>query len=258
MRGKSPNQAQVSIFGDLKTLCNPNDSLIELAEKIPWKDLEDYFSELYSHTGRPSKPVRLMVSLLILKQLYNKRAETVVADWVQNPYWQYFSGGQYFQWKPPIDPSELVHFRKRIGEQGVNKILEISVNLFEKDKKEKEILIDTTVQEKNITYPTDVKLAKKIIDKCNKIAKKERIEQRQSYTRTVKELMLLQRFRKHPKKIKKARAAERKLKTIGGRLVRELERKLDPERMKDYREEIAIYQKVLSQKREDKKNIQFT
>ncbi len=255
MRGKSPDQAQVNIFGDLKTLCNPNDSLIKLAEKIPWEQLEDSFSKLYSHTGRPSKPVRLMVSLLILKQLYNKGDETVVADWVQNPYWQYFSGEQYFQWKIPIEPSDLVHFRKRIGEEGVKKILKISVNLFEKDKKENEILIDTTVQEKNITYPTDVKLAKKIIEKCNKIAKKEGIDQRQSYRRTVKKLMLDQRFRKHPKKVKKAKASERKLKTISGRLIRELERKLESETMNYYREEIEIYKKVLNQKREDKEKI---
>jgi len=255
MIGKPPEQNQSNLFGDLKTICNPSEPLIQLSEKIPWKELEDYLSPYYSKKGRPAMPIRLMTSLLILKQLYNKGDETVIESWIQNPYWQYFSGEQYFQWRQPLDPSDLVHFRKRIGEAGVQKILEISVNLFPREKKEKEILIDTTVHEKNITYPTDVKLTKKIIEHCNKIARKEGISQRQSYRRELKRLMLAQRFKKHPKKIKKARAAEKRMKTIAGRLIRELERKLSTEAQSIYREAIETYKKVLAQKRDSKNKI---
>lgn len=255
MIGKPPEQSQSNLFGDLKTIFNPSEPLIQLSEKTPWKELEDYLSPYYSKKGRPAMPIRLMVSLLLLKQLYNKGDETVIEAWIQNPYWQYFSGEQYFQWRQPLDPSDLVHFRKRIGEKGVKKILEISVNLFSREKKEKEILIDTTVHEKNITYPTDVKLAKKIIEHCNKIARKEGISQRQSYRREVKKLMLAQRFKKHPKKIKKARAAERRMKTIAGRLVRELERKLPPEAQSSYKKELEVYKQVLAQKRNSKNKI---
>ncbi len=91
---------------------------------------------------------------------------------------------------------------------------------------ESEVVVDTTIQEKNITFPTDVKLHKKIIDQCGKIAETEGVEQRQSYARVVKKLVMAQRFRNHPKNKKKAYAAARKLKTIAGRLIRELERKL--------------------------------
>jgi IS5 family transposase len=255
MRGKSPDQNQGNMFRDLKEICNPNDRLVRLSEKIPWEDLEEEFGKYYSERGRPSKPVRLMTSLLILKWLYDLGDETVVSVWVNNPYWQYFSGEEYFQWRPPIDPSELVHFRKRIGEKGVEKLFEISVRLHGRYSKEKEVVIDTTVQEKNITFPTDVKLHKKIIEGCRKIAKEESIEQRQTYTRTLKKLMMLQRFRKHPKNRTKARKAERKIKTIAGRLVRELERKLSDEGKKKYSEQIEIYKRILKQKRNDKNKV---
>lgn len=255
MRGKSPDQEQGNMFRDLKDICNPNDQLVKLSEKMPWKEFEDAFGKYYSNKGRPSKPVRLMVSLLILKVIYNLGDETVVKAWVKNPYWQYFSGEQYFQWKPPIDPSELVHFRKRIGEKGIEKIFEVSVKIFGRSSLEKEVVIDTTVQEKNITYPTDVKLYRKIIAGCNKIAKTESIEQRQTYVRKVKELLMLQRFRNHPKNKGKARKAEKKLKTIAGRLVRELERKLETEKLSNYKDQIKIYKRILEQKRKDKNKI---
>jgi transposase, IS5 family len=163
-----------------------------------------------------------MVSLLILKQLYNLSDESVVARWVENPYYQLFSGETIFQWKFPVHPTDLVHFRKRIGKKGVEKILQVSIDLHGRKAKEKEVLIDTTVQEKNITFPTDSKLYRKIINHCVEIAGKERISLRQSYKRTVKQLLRDLRFMHHPKNRKKARTAVRKLKTIAGRLIREL------------------------------------
>ncbi len=99
-----------------------------------------------------------MVSLLMLKQLSGLGDETVVEQWLQNLYWQYFSGENIFQWKVPVEPSDLVHFRNRIGIKGVEKILEVSIKLHGKSSKENDVVIDTTVQEKNITFPTDVKL----------------------------------------------------------------------------------------------------
>ena len=84
------------------------------------------------------------------------------------------------------------------------------------------------MQEKNITYPTDNKLLRKIIKKCIVIADKEGIELRQSYTRTLRKLLMDQRFRNHPKNKGRARKADKKIKTIAGRLVRELDRKVAP------------------------------
>ena len=116
-------------------------------------------------------------------------------------------------------------------------------------------MIDTTVQEKNITFPTDTKLYRRIIEHCLNIAKEEDIQLRQSYRRTSKKLILAQRFRKHPKNRKKALAAQRKLKTISGRLVRELKRKLPASAMARHEKRIEIFDKLLKQKKDSKDKI---
>jgi IS5 family transposase len=130
MIGKNRDQNQGNLFSTpLRNLLNPRHELYQLADAIDWKKLEDRFAPLYSHTGRPSAPIRLMVSLLLLKQIDNLGDETVVAKWVENPYYQYFSGMDVFQWKPPIDPTDLVKFRQRIGQEGVELIFKASVDL---------------------------------------------------------------------------------------------------------------------------------
>jgi len=144
-------------------------------------------------------------------------------------------------------------FRKRISEEGMELIFQESIRINGKDGKEEDATTDTTVQEKNITFPTDSKLHKKIIDTCKDIAGKENIEMRQTYTRTIKKLILDQRFRNHPKNHGKARRADKKIKTIAGRLVRELERKLPAEN--NYIPSLTLFQKVLSQKRNDTQKI---
>jgi len=256
MKGKSPDPSQLSLLPQrLEDLVNPRHPLYKLSKRIPWDDIEKHFSGLYHHSGRPAKPVRLMVSLLILKQLYNLSDESIVERWVENPYYQFFSGETLFQWEFPCHPTDLVYFRKRIGKKGVEKILKVSIELHGKKAHEAEVMVDTTVQEKNITFPTDTKLYKRVIEHCISIAGKEGITLRQSYKRTIKNLMLAQRFRNHPKNRKKALAAQRKLKTIAGRLIRELERKLPATSLLTYGQEIEIYKRILSQERKSKNKI---
>lgn len=258
MLGKSPNQNQTNLFRPiLKQIINPQDSLVILASEIDWKELEKEFAPLYSNTGQPSCPVRLMSGLLILKQLFNKGDETIIETWIQNPYFQYFCGEQYFQWEEPCDPSDLVHFRKRIGEHGVNKIFSQSVKLHQnKIDKCNEVLIDTTVQEKNITYPTDVKLHRKIIDQCNEIAKNEGLQLRQTYTRTVKEILIQNRFAHHPKRKKQARKAKKRLRTIAGRQLRDLTRQLESNENKTkYENKLEVFERILKQQKSDSKKV---
>lgn len=112
--------------------------------------------------------------------------------------------------------------------------------------------MDTTVQEKNITCPTDAKLHRKIIAKCRAISNRNNLKQRQSYTFTLKRLGISQRFRNHPKNRGKARRADRKVKTIAGRLVRELERNLPPGA---HAGEIGLFKRVLAQKRADRNKV---
>jgi IS5 family transposase len=209
--------------------------------------------------GAPSKPIRLMVSLLILKYVRNLSDESVVEQWSENIYYQYFSGEQYFKSTIPCVPTELVAFRGRIGEPGMELILQesIRVNNPPNDNNDDNIVVsvDTTVQEKNITYPTDDKLYKKIIKKCWIIADKESIDLRQSYTRVVKQLGQVQRFKSRKQGAKAARKAGKKIQIIAGRLVRELSRKLPLERLGTYLPALKIYQRVLSQKRSESNKI---
>jgi len=151
--------------------------------------------------------------------------------------------------------SDFVHFRKRLGEAGVEKIFAYSVILHGKAAKEKETLSDNTVAENNTTFPTYAKLAKKIIDKCNDIAGKEGVSQRQTYTKTSKQLLRNTHNSTHPKRRKKAKKSGRKLKTISGRLIRELERKLSTVQLEKYSSVINMYIEVLAQKRLDKNKI---
>lgn len=157
----------------LREFINLNHELVLLANKINWNYFEEAFSSLYSNTGKPAMPIRLIVDSLMLKRIYNLGDETLCEAWVRDPYMQYFCGMAHFEYRFPCDPSDFVHFRKRLGESGVEKIFTYSVVLHGKSAREKVVLSDTTVAENNTSFPSDAKLAKKIIDKCNSIAKKE-------------------------------------------------------------------------------------
>lgn len=165
---------QLGLFLTIADQVNQKHPLYLLGKHINWKLFDDAFRKHYSDTmGKPAKPIRLMVSLLILKHLRNLSDENLVEQWAENIYYQYFSGVQNFQPNIPCVPTELVAFRQRIGEAGVELILKESIRVNEPDDKSnygEVVSIDTTVQEKNITYPTDDKLYKKIIKKCWKIA----------------------------------------------------------------------------------------
>ena len=126
---KSESGQEYLFYQKLEYLLNPKDPLYKLAHKIPWEKLEKEFEKYYVDFGRPAKPTRLMISLLLLKQMYNKGDETVVEEWVHNPYWQYLSGEEVFKWEFPCDPSDLVHFRKRVGEEGIEKIFQMDLNI---------------------------------------------------------------------------------------------------------------------------------
>ncbi len=256
MIGKLSNQNQQNLFQPLlKNFIDLNHELVLLSNKIDWKYFESDFSQYYSNTGQPAMPIRLMVGSLMLKRIYNLSDERLVEAWAMNPYMQYFCGMAHFAHKFPCDPSDFVHFRNRIGENGVEKIFAYSVQLFGNAAKEKINLSDTTVSENNTTFPTDAKLAKKIIDKCNEIASKEGVAQRQTYIRVSKQLVRETHNRNHPKRRKKAKKADAKLKTIAGRLLRELERELSEDTLKKHQENIDLFYRILSQKRTDKNKI---
>lgn len=250
----------MGLFPGLSDQLSQKHPLYLLANKLSWQLFDDAFKVHYSEKmGAPSKPIRLMVSLLILKHVRNLSDENLVEQWSENIYYQYFSGEQFFQPKPPCVPTELVSFRQRIGEAGVELILKESIRVNKSDKDNDDdnsvVSLDTTVQEKNITYPTDDKLYKKIIKKCWIIAGKEGTDLRQSYRSTVKKLGYAQRFKNTKNGAKAARKANKKIKIIAGRLVRELARKLPLASLGVHLPALKLYQRVLSQKRSDSNKI---
>lgn len=238
-------------------MLNQSHPLYKLANKIAWSKFEKAFTPLYSSDkGRPGKPIRLMCGLLILKHLRNLSDESVVEQWSENAYYQYFCGMQDFCPSAPCASSELVHFRERIGEEGIELIFQesIRVNNEDDDKNHYETaFIDSTVQEKNITYPTDAKLHKKIVKKVLDIVNVHKFPLRQSYKFVLKHIYRDQRFRNHPKNKKKALKADKRLRTIAGRLVRELRRNLGE--CHDYDKLLKIFDAILSQSRYSKDKI---
>jgi IS5 family transposase len=254
MLKKLPVQPQLEMFKTvLASFIHPEHELCLLAKKIDWEYLEKEFAPLYGKVGRPSIPIRTIVGLLLLKQMYNLGDETVVERYLENPYWQHFCGEVYFQYKLPFDPSDFVHFRHRIGPEGMKKIFKQSIDLFDRDfirREVREVRVDTTVQEKNITFPTDRKLTEKVIEHCKRIAKKEDIKLKRTFGREIRKLKQQLRFARKPKNMKKHRKAQTRLHRIAFKIYQDLGKQLNPI-PKSYMEELDVLYRVLTQQRDD-------
>lgn len=137
MLGKQTHTSQFSLYQTrLDTLVSMNHPLPVLASELDWAAIESSLACYFSHTGRPSVPIRSIVGMLMLKRMFNESDESVVSRWVENPYWQHFTGEEYFQHEQPFDPSEFVHFRKRIGREALEMVLSATVRLHEGADKE--------------------------------------------------------------------------------------------------------------------------
>jgi IS5 family transposase len=162
---------------------------------------------------------------------------------------------RHFQWQAPCHPTDLVYFRKRTGEAGVEKIFKATAQLHGKNACEREVVIDTTVQEKNITFPTDTKLRAKVMTLCWMLAAKENIQLRRSYRRVLKAKLRIIRFSKSLKDKKKVAQAIRRVKTMANALLRDIMRKLSKSSLTAHRDDLARYQRVVNQERYDKNKI---
>ncbi len=154
MKQSSPDHHQMSFMsaGPMDQL-KPKHPLLCLARSIPWDFFESEFAPWYAAIGRPAKALRLMLGLSILKHMENVSDELIVQHWVKNPYDQAFCGEVEFQWSFPCDPSDMLYFRKRIGEEGFEKILALSTILHGEKAIKEEVCIDTGVQKKTSAFP---------------------------------------------------------------------------------------------------------
>jgi len=237
----------------LLSFINPEHELCLLVKKIDWNSLEKEFAPLYGTVGRPSIPIRTIVGLLLLKQMFELGDETVVEKYLENHYWQHFCGEVYFQYRLPIDPCDFVHFRHRIGKHGMEKIFKQSIDLFGEDmirKEVREVRVDTTVQEKKITFPTDRKLYEKVIERYKRIANAKEIKLKRTNTREIKRLKYQLRFARKPKNFKRLIGTQRKLHRIAIKIYSDLVTQLNPMPIKDF-EKFNVLYKVLNQQRDD-------
>lgn len=163
MLSKKINSSQLGFYPTFGEQLSHQHPLYILAGQIQWQIFEEAFTKHYSDEGGPAKPIRLMVSLLMLKPIRNLSDESVTEQWMENIYYQYFSGEKSYACGIPCEASELVHFRNHIGEEGIELIFKENIRINGKDGKEDEGTVDTTVQKKNITFLTDNNLYRKII-----------------------------------------------------------------------------------------------
>ena len=236
--------------------------LVKLEALIGWDVFDREWLELFpSHTGRPATPPRLVAGLLYLQHAYALSDEAVVARWAENPYWQHFCGERFFQHRPPIDPSSMTRWRKRIGEEGVEWMLTQTIEAGKRAgavqaNDLKRVTVDTTVMEKNIAHPTDARLYETARRKLVALAREAGIVLRQTYNRLSPRLARQVGRYAHARQFKRMRKALRRLKGYTGRVLRDIERQLGkvPEGAVKARlvEMIALATRLLAQKPKDK------
>jgi transposase, IS5 family len=217
----------------LDQIIDMDHALVRLARTIDWVFLEATFGAVYEDgAGRPPLPTRLMAGLAILKHTYDLSDEVVCELWLENPYYQYFCGEEFFQHRLPFDRSSMTHWRNRMGAARLQALLQESLAAATRSGAIKpadlaRAVVDTTVQPKNVTFPTDAKLVNRAREKLVTLAKKLGVELRQSYVRVGKLALIKHQRYAHARQFDRARKALRKLKTYLGRVIRDIARKID-------------------------------
>ena len=245
----------------LESFINMKDELIILGNVIDWKHFDKQFGKSFHESqGRPGLPTRLMVGLTYLKYLHNLSDEKVIKQFLQNPYWQYFCGYICFQKEASLEDSSLTRFRERLGEEGAQQLLKQTVEVAKRAgllKKTvlKKVIVDTTVQEKNISYPTDAKLINKAREGLVKAAKKEGISLRQSYKFKGKREAAKSGRYFHAKQYRRGRASVKRQRTWLGRVIRDIKRKSPQQIPEKLKKVLELGQRIFEQERRSKGKI---
>ena len=230
---------------------------VQLAQQIDWRFLEQKFGAVYSDgPGSPPLSTRLMASLHILKYSENLSDERLCEIWAENPYFQYFCGEEFFQHKLVFDRSSLTRWRQRMGEDKLNALIQESLAVAAKTKALKPselsaVVVDTTVQPKNVAHPTDAKLMNRARERLVRLAKKHGVALRQSYARVGKLALIKQQRYAHAKQFKRANKCLRTLKTYLGRVMRDIGRKISGDKALQgiFAHPLSLSYRVLTQKK---------
>jgi len=227
----SSELSQLQLFQSrLDSQLNPDHPLFRLADLIDWDRFDDAYAPLYCEdNGAPALPTRLMVGLEYLKYTYNLSDEELVMRWLENPYWQYFCGEVYFRTDLPLHYTSLGKWRRRIGTERLKLLLEETVRVAKDEKQVTDqdlsrVVVDTTVQEKNITFPTDSKLLSRAIIKLAKFSRHNKIKLRQSYSRKAKQTARQASGYAAARQFKRLQRCIKDLKNWLGRVLRDIER----------------------------------
>jgi transposase, IS5 family len=230
-----PKQPETTGEGDLfraklEQIINLKHELVQLAGKIDWDWIDREIAPLYSDKGRPGIETRFVIGLLLLKHIYGLSDEGVCERWVHDPYFQHFTGEEFFQHEFPHERSDLSHWRKRLADK-LELLLAESLRVAHasgalRSRDLKQVTVDTTVQPKNITFPTDAKLLHAAINGIVRLAKKHRVQLRQSYLRIAKHAAMMAGRYAHAKQFKRHHRQLRLLRTQLGRIIRDVRRKI--------------------------------
>ncbi len=263
MKNQKSVSPQIDLFSTpLAKICSDQHPLCVLSSNIDWDILDEKFGLFFhENLGRPSARTRLIVGLHFLKSMYNESDESVVFKWVENPYWQYFCGEINFQHEFPIDPTTLNKWRKRIKSEGFEELFKTTIEtglktgVITKRDFEK-VNVDTTVQEKAVTFPTDAKLYHKMREKLVKEAKTIGIELRRTFKRASKSALIMQGRYRHARQMRRADREVRSLRVMMGRIKRDLDRKTkDFNRSEKLTNLLTLAERLYQQKRNDKNKI---
>jgi transposase, IS5 family len=262
MRPKGePKHPQRELFQiDLEQLIDTSHPLVRLGVSIDWSSFEQTLGGTYHPSqGAPGISTRLMVALHYLKYQLDLSDEDVVGAWVENPYWQHFSGMKYFQHRMPIDPSSMTRWRRRMGEAGAEQMLRATIEAGMRMRiirpvELKRINADTTVQTKAVRYPTDARLYHRMRERLVKAARAQGLTIKQSYRHVGRRLLMQSSCYAHARQMKRARACTRKLKTQLGRVTREIERQVEMPSNK-LAKLLQTAHRIYAQQRHDKNKI---
>jgi IS5 family transposase len=264
MKPKQIDHAQGRLFQQrLSSQLNPSHELYKLSKLIEWEFFEKEFSGLFiEKIGAPAKSARLVVGIIMLQQMNGYSDEGAIEEWIENPYWQFFCGYDYLQWKKPIDPSSLSRWRGRLGKDGIEKILQSTIKTAVKGgavsaRSLSSVIADTTVMEKNIAFPTDAKLYYNGIKTLVRMAKNHDVVLRQTYTFLSKKALRKSAQYAHARQMKRAEKERKRLKTYLGRVYRDVKAKLIdlPILMMIFEPILNIIDKVLSQVKTSKEKV---